>query len=116
MQSILQYRRFGRHIQAQYERDREKAKAINEQKKDDMSGSTSPHSSTTTQTAETSGEDARDPEKGEQAHNGENNQGEDLPVSAEHAFESYRCIQRASTADTQSGMTNTSIVATLGSM
>lgn len=83
MQSILQYRRFGRHIQAQYERDRDKAKAIGEQKKDDMSRSTSPHSSTTTQTAETS---IDDPEKGEQARNGEFKQGEDLPVSAERAF------------------------------
>ena len=116
MQSVLQYRRFGRHIQAQYERDRNKAKAIGEQKTDDPSGSASPHSSTTIQTAETPVEDGRDPEKGDQAPNGGNNQGEDLPVSAEHAFESHRGIQRTSTADTQSGMTNTSIVATLGSM
>ncbi|KAL8893990.1 MAG: hypothetical protein Q9192_004727 [Flavoplaca navasiana] len=116
MQSILQYRRFGRHIQAQYERDRDKAKAIGEQKKDDTFGSTSSHSSTTTQTAETSVEDGRDLEKGEQAHHEQINQGGELPVSAELAFESHRSMQRASTADTQSGMTNTSIVATLGSM
>ncbi|KAL9032420.1 MAG: hypothetical protein Q9180_006510, partial [Flavoplaca navasiana] len=116
MQSILQYRRFGRHIQAQYERDRDKAKALGEQKKDETFGSTSSHSSTTTQMAETSVEDGRDLEKGEQAHHEQSNQGGELPVSAELAFESHQSMQRASTADTQSGMTNTSIVATLGSM
>ncbi|KAL8856221.1 MAG: hypothetical protein Q9178_007138 [Gyalolechia marmorata] len=67
MQSFRQYRRFGRHIQAQYERDQGKAKAIGEEKIHDTSDSTSPQSSTTPHAAEEIPfEDNRDLEKGEQ--------------------------------------------------
>ncbi|KAI4219997.1 MAG: hypothetical protein LQ349_008200 [Xanthoria aureola] len=68
MQSFLQYRRFRRHVQAQYERDREKARAIGEEKNHDRSKSTSPDSSTVAHAAGHSPiEDRRDPEKGQQA-------------------------------------------------
>lgn len=68
MESLLQYRRFRHHLQAQYERDRGKAKAIGEEKKYDKSESTSAHSSTVTYAAgESPVEDRRDPEEGEQA-------------------------------------------------
>lgn len=59
MQSFLQYRRFGKHVEAQYERDRSKAEALGNA---DASESWSPSSSNTAQ------DDAniRDPEKGDQ--------------------------------------------------
>lgn len=67
MQSILQYRRFGKHVRSQYERDKAKAKAIDEQ----SSEFTSPALSTTTTTRipqiPNTDNDARDPEKAEQA-------------------------------------------------
>ncbi|KAI4098465.1 MAG: hypothetical protein LQ339_006436, partial [Xanthoria mediterranea] len=116
MQSFLQYRRFRRHIQAQYERDREKARAIGEEKNHDTSESTSPDSLTVAHAAGDSPiEDRRDPEKGEQATS-RGSEGCELPVSAEHAFESHHSMQPAARTDTQSGMTNISHVATHGSM
>ncbi|KAL8713281.1 MAG: hypothetical protein Q9225_006791 [Loekoesia sp. 1 TL-2023] len=68
MQSIRQYHRFGKHVRAQYERDRTKARAI-------KSESTSPSSSPQIPSP-TSDDDVRDPEKGEQ-----------VPASADQAFE-----------------------------
>ena len=72
MQSFLQYRRFGKHVAAQYERDKSKAEAHNSP---DISQSTSPASvdRNATDTA-VRGEpihaqdhfDTRDPEKGEE--------------------------------------------------
>ena len=116
MQSILQYCRLRRHIQAQYERDRGKAKAIGEGKEYDTSES-SPHPSTTHAAGETPIEDTRNPEKGEQASDPVDSPREDLPVSAEHAFEAHHSMQRATTSDSQSaGMALTSNVATQGSM
>ncbi|KAL8852794.1 MAG: hypothetical protein Q9221_002303 [Calogaya cf. arnoldii] len=116
MQSILQYCRLRRHIQAQYERDRGKAKAIGEGKEYDTSES-SPHPSTTHAAGETSIEDTRNPEKGEQASDPVDSPREDLPVSAEHAFEAHHSMQRATTSDSQSaGMALTSNVATQGSL
>ncbi|KAL8671960.1 MAG: hypothetical protein Q9168_003556 [Polycauliona sp. 1 TL-2023] len=113
MQSFLQYRRFRHHVQTQYERDRVKAKAIGHEKIHDASDSTSPNSSTASHAAEqTPIEDGRDPEKGEQAPTQEPNE---LPESADHAFRSHHSMPRTATADTRSGMTNTSQVATQGS-
>ena len=116
MQSFLQYRRFRRHVQTQYERDREKARAIGEGKIRDTSESTSPVSSTVAHAAGDSPiEDPRDPEKGEQATS-RGSEGCEVTASAEHAFESHHSMQPVTTADTRSGMTNTSQVATQGSM
>lgn len=116
MQSFLQYRRFRRHIQAQYERDREKARAIGEEKNHDTSESTSPHSSTVAHAAGDSLiEDRRDPEKGEQATS-RGSEGCEVPASAGHAFESHHSLQPVNTTDTRSDMPNTSHVATQGSM
>lgn len=68
MQSILQYRRFGSRVKAQYERDKAKAKAVDEQ----SSESTSPTLSTSTTAHITrissADNDVRDPEKAGQAH------------------------------------------------
>lgn len=116
MQSFLQYRRFRRHVQTQYERDREKARAIGEGKIHDTSESTSPVSSTVAHAAGDSPiEDPRDPEKGEQATS-RGSEGCEVPASAEHAFEPHHSMQPVTTADSRSGMTNTSHVATQGSM
>ena len=71
MQSVLQYRRFGRHVAAQYERDRSKAKALGAS---DASESTSPSPSNPNALSPAIGRDVihpqdhgdvRDPEKGE---------------------------------------------------
>ncbi|CAO1605739.1 hypothetical protein XANCAGTX0491_009245 [Xanthoria calcicola] len=116
MQSFLQYRRFRRHVQAQYERDREKARAIGQEKNHDRSKSTSPDSSTVAHAAGDSPiEDRRDPEKGEQATS-RGSEGCEVPASAEHAFESHHSMQPVNTTDTRSDMTSTSHAATQGSM
>ncbi|KAL9100194.1 MAG: hypothetical protein Q9163_004400 [Psora crenata] len=77
MQSILQYRRFGRHVQRQYKRDYSKAQALGGSNRDSSSSSpspcTSPPSSPTAAGAPIEGYDhldLRDPEKAEQAANG----------------------------------------------
>ncbi|KAL9002273.1 MAG: hypothetical protein Q9188_004785 [Gyalolechia gomerana] len=91
MQSIRQYHRFGKHVRAQYERDKAKAKAIDDQ----SSESTTPFSSTST--AATT--DVRDPEKAEHALA----QGEpsSAPASAEQAFETG-VLEHASRVPTHS--------------
>lgn len=69
MQSFLQYRRFGRHVVRQYERDKSKAEALANRNDSD---STSPSRSSSLNTPEIT--DARepthtrDPEKGEQSN------------------------------------------------
>lgn len=69
MQSFLQYRRFGKHVKRQYERDKSKAEAL---ANNDTSGSTSPAASNTVNTPEVTDApnhgDTRDPEKGEQSN------------------------------------------------
>ena len=80
MQSFLQYRRFGRHVEAQYKRDQEKAKVLGPGS-NDTSGTSSPSSSAT---------DARDSERAEQSNRED---GDPLhtsatdPVPADEAFE-----------------------------
>lgn len=97
MQSIRQYHRFGKHVRAQYERDKAKVKAIDDQ----SSESTTPFSSTSTaSTAATAATtDVRDPEKAEHAPA----QGEPLSAlaSAEQAFET-RTLEHASRVPTHS--------------
>ncbi|KAL8814460.1 MAG: hypothetical protein Q9223_006314 [Gallowayella weberi] len=79
MQSLLQYRRFGRHVRKQYERDLCKAKAIGKEKHDDGSGATSPDSSPGNAISEQiENDDDRDAEKGEQAEDTRGNH-EDAP-------------------------------------
>ncbi|KAK4694731.1 hypothetical protein P7C71_g2899, partial [Lecanoromycetidae sp. Uapishka_2] len=70
MQSFLQYKRFGKHVERQYQRDRSKAEALAQL---DDSNSASPSSSNEgalgaqpTQAQNQTDEDTRDPEKGEQ--------------------------------------------------
>ena len=71
MQSFLQYRRFGRHVRAQYERDQEKAKAqaLNG---NETSTSVSPSSSAQipSLTHNDTSMDVRDPEKAEHVTDG----------------------------------------------
>ena len=66
MQSFLQYRRFGKHVTRQYERDKSKAEAL---ANSDASESTSPLSSIAVNAPQVAGTsdhvDTRDPEKGE---------------------------------------------------
>jgi len=57
MQSFLQYRRFGRHVEAQHKRDQDKAKALGPDS-NDSSGTATPSSSAA---------DVRDCEKAEQS-------------------------------------------------
>ncbi|KAL8710165.1 MAG: hypothetical protein Q9220_005248 [cf. Caloplaca sp. 1 TL-2023] len=107
MQSFLQYRRFGRHVQAQYQRDREKVNAAE---------STSPLSSTSTAGQTTSDEDVRDLEKGEQGSD-ERIQSEQAatlssPVSAGEAFESQDAPDPATTVPTNES-TGTALGTTL---
>lgn len=68
MQSILQYRRFGKHVTRQYQRDKSKAEAL---ANPDNSESTSPSSSNAVNIPEVTDAldhaDTRDPEKGEQS-------------------------------------------------
>ena len=68
MQSFLQYRRFGKHVTRQYERDKSKAEAV---ANPDTSESTSPFSSNAVNTPQVTNAhdhvDTRDPEKGEQS-------------------------------------------------
>jgi len=84
MQSFLQYRRFGRHVQAQYERDRKRAEAL---EKGNTSNASAPpfspqepqigHRSASIDTTSSSTEvpssslDTRDPEKAEQPSSGQ---------------------------------------------
>ncbi|KAI9817145.1 MAG: hypothetical protein M1827_001257 [Pycnora praestabilis] len=71
MQSFLQYRRFGKHVQKQYERDREKS-AVTGQFAQDLSTSpsqSSADSSDSTPSAAPVDDGTRDLERGE-AHNG----------------------------------------------
>lgn len=98
MQSILQYRRFQKHVTRQYERDKSKVEA---QANPDASGSTSPLSSNRGVTNAGDHIDTRDPEKGEHS-NGQ-------PVGAhDHAKthdpekegESYAPLQAAQAAPT----------------
>ncbi|KAL8803276.1 MAG: hypothetical protein Q9200_006286 [Gallowayella weberi] len=99
MQSLLQYRRFGRHVRKQYERDRCKAKAIGNEKHDDGSGTKSTDSSPGNATSEQiENDDDRDAEKGEQAGNTRGNH-EDAP---ELPMESS--MSRASQVATQGSM------------
>lgn len=69
MQSFLQYRRFGKHVTKQYERDKSKAEALADP---DSSGLTSPFSSNAINTPPVTDApnhvDTRDPEKGEQSN------------------------------------------------
>ena len=73
MQSFLQYRRFGRHVAAQYERDKSKAEALGNS---DRSNTTSPFSSNADASSPAAKSDSalsrdksdtRDPEKAEQS-------------------------------------------------
>lgn len=68
MQSFLQYRRFGKHVARQYERDKSKAEGLANL---DHSNSTLPSGSNALNTPEVSDArdpiDTRDPEKGEQS-------------------------------------------------
>ena len=70
MQSFLQYRRFRKHVEAQYERDRAKAQALNG---DETSISTSTSSSAPTlpPTQNDVTTDNRDPEKAEYTKDGD---------------------------------------------
>ena len=65
MQSFLQYRRFAKHVARQYERDKRKADALTNN--NDDSESTSPSVSDSHGLDETSDDDTRDLEKGEQS-------------------------------------------------
>ena len=69
MQSFLQYRRFEKHVNRQYERDKSKAAALADP---DSSGLTSPLSSNAVNTPPVTDAsnhvDTRDPEKGEQSN------------------------------------------------
>lgn len=110
MQSFLQYRRFGHHVEAQYKRDQEKAMALGSDS-NDTSGSASPSPSATA---------ARDCEKAERSHEED---GKALhtpatdPMPADEAFENAgqgeRPLSRALTAQrsigTALGMTLTGI-------
>ena len=91
MQSFLQYRRFGRHVGAQYERDKKKAKV---QQPSDGGDSRFVSPSTSTSTSSNTAVDARDPEKAEHysGHNGtdEERPSATEPMSATEAFESAR--------------------------
>lgn len=98
MQSFLQYRRFGKHVKAQYDRDRSKAEALGNP---DTSESTSPSSSSTNATRPATGDglvdaqdhvDRRDPEKAEQSR------GVDEPIESED----YATLDREKTGE-QSG-------------
>lgn len=117
MQSILQYRRFGRHVRAQYERDRDKAEAIGERKENGLWEPTSPCSSRTDAgRGDNNEDDGRDPEKGEYAPAQGKKEGEGMPVSAEHAFESRQSAGPLSPKNTRNSMATASQVVTQGSM
>lgn len=109
MQSFLQYRRFQRHVEAQYERDRVKAQALND---NETPTSTSPISSLTlppTQNNLTSSN--RDLEKAEitQGENGAHLQKDESTresVPAAEAFENTesRTLDIVTTARTKQSM------------
>ena len=69
MQSFLQYRRFGKHVTQQYQRDKSKAEALANH---DTSESTSPSNSNALNSPQvtdaTNPIDTRDPEKGEHSN------------------------------------------------
>ncbi|KAL8687908.1 MAG: hypothetical protein Q9218_006049 [Villophora microphyllina] len=99
MQSFLQYRRFGNHVRAQYDRDRAKAKLIGEDKQD-LSEPTSPDSSIPPATHH---DVSRDPEKGNDIPTrGTQANGAPLsvPLSAERSFESQEPSSGMETAET----------------
>ena len=82
MQSFLQYRRFGKQVARQYERDKSKAEALANHENSDL---TSPSESNAPNTPQINGAsdpvDTRDPEKGEQS-NGQ-------PIDAQPRAHSY---------------------------
>lgn len=63
MQSFLQYRRFGKHVRRQYERDQEKARALGQHDSESPSRS---HASQPSNLTLGDNEDSRDLEKGEE--------------------------------------------------
>ena len=82
MQSFLQYRRFGKHVARQYERDKSKAKALaNGNDSELTSPSESDASNTSEVTDATDAVDTRDPEKGEQSNG--------RPLDAQHNLEAH---------------------------
>ncbi|KAL8680507.1 MAG: hypothetical protein Q9186_003306 [Xanthomendoza sp. 1 TL-2023] len=109
MQSLLQYRRFGRHVREQYERDRDKAKALGQETH--HSETTSPDSSSRDNSTREGiiiiEKDERDAEKGEQAGEKRDDNNEDGGVAL-----STEPMQQATTVPTQSSMTNASQVVT----
>ena len=82
MQSFLQYRRFGKHVAKQYERDKSKAEALaNGNDSDLTSPSRSDASNTLEVTDATNVIDTRDPEKGEQSNG--------RPLDVQHNLEAH---------------------------
>ena len=80
MQSILQYRRFGQHVRAQYERDKKRAEALERGNAENIpaeeaqgDGGHRP-SSIDTKSSVTESPDSRDPEKAEQPPSRDENQ------------------------------------------
>ncbi|KAL8946076.1 MAG: hypothetical protein Q9222_007478 [Ikaeria aurantiellina] len=116
MQSILQYRRFGRHVQAQNQRDCEKARAFKEFKESSPSESTSPFSSTSTAAQTASDEELRDPEKAErvtsQPFQSEDRAPPPLSLDAEEALESQNAQDPATVVATHES-TGTTLGTTL---
>ena len=82
MQSFLQYRRFGKHVTRQYERDKSKAEALANGKNSDLtSPSESDASDTLGVTDPTDLIDTRDPEKAEQSNR--------RPLNLQHNLEGH---------------------------
>lgn len=82
MQSFLQYRRFGKHVARQYERDKSKAEALANGNNSDLTSSSKSDASNTPQvTHATDVIDARDPEKGEQSNG--------PPLDARHSLQAH---------------------------
>ena len=86
MQSFLQYRRFGKHVARQYERDKSKAEALaNGYFSELTSPSESDASNTSEVTNATDVIDTRDPEKGEQSNG--------RPIDAQHSLETHNSTE-----------------------
>ena len=86
MQSFLQYRRFGRHVKAQYERDQEKARALgqhgeNAQSSDGVRVASFPSTGSSRTSVDLSPEDTRDPEKAEHSGHHEKDEGDIEPAA-----------------------------------
>ena len=82
MQSFLQYRRFGKHVERQYERDKSKAEALANSNNSDLTSPSESDASHTPQvTHATDVIDTRDPEKGEQS-NGQ-------PLDPQHSLQAH---------------------------